>query len=195
MSLVRSFFTLAIDGRISGIVRGVLRNRSFLLEALLSGPSFDQGPINREMLVRQQTLCAGMNQDSFKEGSGAIAFKQAVSILAENRGIPNGIIHTQSHKPAEQQVVIKLFDEEPFTTNGVPDLKQKCSQKLFRRHRRTPGFGIQSFKERGQVVQNNVNQAANGSQEMVLGNSAFPPKCNGTSSFAVRPFRASISSS
>ena len=50
--------------------------------------------------------------------------KQALPILREYRHIPNRIIHVQAYEPAEQQTVVELFHQHPFTAHGVQHLKQ-----------------------------------------------------------------------
>lgn len=107
MSLVRSLLTLEINRWIYRIVCSINGIVPFFLEAFLSCPRLNRGAVYGEMLVGQESLFPGMTEDSFKKGTGNVSVKQPVSILAENRHIPNLFIQTQSDKPAEQQVVIK----------------------------------------------------------------------------------------
>jgi hypothetical protein len=125
MRLLRSLFTLEINVGIPRIVIRMAGTGSFSLETLLASPRFNQGAVHRQMLVGQKPLCPGMTENPFKKGPGNVSFKKPVSILAENGCVPNRIVHAQTDKPAKQQVVIKLFHEEPLAAHGVRHLRQK----------------------------------------------------------------------
>ena len=119
--LVRSLFALEINGRISRIISRIAASVSLFLETLLSRPHLNQGAVHSEMLVGQQSLCPIMNQDSIKGGSGNISIEKAIPVLAENRGVPNSVIHAESDKPAEQSVLCRLFATWAQTSVPVSD--------------------------------------------------------------------------
>ena len=69
--------------------------------------------------------------------------RQPLAVLGEHGHIPNAVIHVQAHEPAEQQVIVQLFHQQPFAAHRVQRLQQERSQQLFRRDRRPPGFRVQ----------------------------------------------------
>ena len=48
---------------------------------------------------------------------------------------PDRIIWAQAHKPAEQQVVVELLQQQPLRADAIERLQQRGQQQLLRRHR------------------------------------------------------------
>src|SRR5262245_38272314 len=78
-------------------------------ETLLSRPRLQQGSIDGEVLIRELVSLACLFEDGSEESIGDVAIKQALAVLRKHRGIPNRVVHIQSHEPPEQQVVIQLL--------------------------------------------------------------------------------------
>jgi hypothetical protein len=49
--------------------------------------------------------------DALEELAGNVAFQEPISILGEDRHVPNRIIHVHAEKPAEEQVILELLHE------------------------------------------------------------------------------------
>src|SRR6185437_1976373 len=62
MSIVAALLAVEIDAAVAGIVigRGIGCALVFALEALVPRPRLDQRAVNREVLIRKQTLRAGL---------------------------------------------------------------------------------------------------------------------------------------
>jgi hypothetical protein len=118
-------------------------------------------------------LGASMTENSFKKGSGDVALDQTHAILSENSSVPNLVIHAQTNKPSEQQVVIQLFHEKALTANAVKDRKEKCAQEFLGRNIRPARLRVQVFKLRRHLLENHINHGTDSSKGMILGNSLF----------------------
>jgi hypothetical protein len=68
---------------------------------------------------------------------------QPLPVLGEHRRVPHRIIHLQTHKPAEQKVVVQLFHQLTLRTDRVQNHQQLCPQQSLRRNRRTARCRIQ----------------------------------------------------
>ena len=107
---------------------------SFLLITLHAGPCLQQRSIHREVLVRQQVLFACLQKHRLEKGLSDVALQQPLPVLAEYGGDPDGFVHVQAHEPSEQQVILQLFHQQPFTANRVQHLQQQRPQQLLRRN-------------------------------------------------------------
>ena len=58
----------------------------------------------------------------------------------------DGIVHVQSHRPTELQIVVQLFHEHSFATRREQHLQQECSEELLWRYRCTTDLGHSSLK-------------------------------------------------
>jgi hypothetical protein len=57
-----------------------------------------------------------------------ILVQQPVAILAEHRVIPHRVVDLQTDKPAEQQVVVELFHQQPLAAHRIKHLQQQRPQ-------------------------------------------------------------------
>jgi hypothetical protein len=135
-------------------------------KALLRGPRLDQRAIDGEVLVRHEPL--GLLVDFGKELLRHLGGQQPVAVLRKHRMVPHRVVHAQAHKPAEQQVVVDLLDQQPLRAHRVEHLQQQRPQNVLRRNRWPPGVGIQRIELRAQRPQHRVRQLANRSQRMIL---------------------------
>ncbi len=67
-----------------------------------------------------------------------IALQESFPIPAEDRGIPDGFIHVQPDKPAVQQVLLQLFDQQSLTADREKHLQQQSPQQFLRGDRAPP---------------------------------------------------------
>ena len=140
----------------------------FLLKALLAGPSLDQRAIHGKMLVRQQTCYTCFFDHRLEEQAANLCLQHAIPILTEHGRVPHHIIHIQTHKPTEQQVVIQLLHQLSLAADRVERLQQQRAQQLLRRHRRAPEVDIQRPEARRELLQRIIGDATNRAQGMVL---------------------------
>jgi hypothetical protein len=94
------------------------------LEALLLGSGLDQRTVHGEVRIRQQAALPGLRQHLVEACVGFPLLEQALAILAERRGVPDGIIHISAYKPWKQPVIIELFPQQPLTAHGAEHLQQ-----------------------------------------------------------------------
>src|SRR5712691_1917201 len=89
MRLIRPPFSMKIDRRISRIVR---RGTGLILplKTLQTGPGFQQGAIDGEMLRGQELAAPRLLDHIFREGPGNVTLKQAIAILGERGRHPHG---------------------------------------------------------------------------------------------------------
>lgn len=123
------------------------------------------------MFVGDETLPFGQVQHAVKEFPRHVGTQQAVAVDAEARAIPDRVVHGQSDKPAEQQVVVELFHQLPFAAHGEQDLQQQGAEQLFRGNRGAPGVGIALVEQLAHAGENAVDQDLHAAQWMVRGNS------------------------
>ena len=88
-------------------------------------PGQQQGAIHREVLVTEQRLdlrCAHQLLQEFPQGPPAhsaslrkhLVIEEPLSVFGECGGMPDRIIRAEAHKPAEQQVVVQLLQQQPL---------------------------------------------------------------------------------
>ena len=93
---------------VSGIILGA--------ETLLRGPGLDQRAIHSEVLVRHKLLRLPVHFG--EEPLRYLGGQQTVAVLRKHRVIPHCIIHAQAHKPAKEQVVVDLLDQQTLGADG-----------------------------------------------------------------------------
>ena len=82
------------------------------------------------MFVAEQVLLSGQLQNLLEKGLRYRALQQSLPVLGKHRRIPNRIVHVQAHKPAEQQVVVQLLQQQSLATHRVEHLQQQRSQQF-----------------------------------------------------------------
>ena len=98
-------------------------------------PGLQQGAIHGEVFVAEQRLDLWGSHQLLQKAPHDVVIEQPLAVLGECGGVPDRIIRAQSHKPAEQQVVVELLQQQPFRANPVERLQQRGQQRLLRRHR------------------------------------------------------------
>ena len=64
-----------------------------------------------------------LRQHLLEERRGHLPRQQTVPVLGEDGHIPHGRIQIEADKPTEQQVVLQLLHQEPFTPEAVEHLQ------------------------------------------------------------------------
>jgi len=82
-----------------------------------------------------------------------VALLKPVPVLGEDRWVPDWIIWRESHKPAEEKIVIELLHELTLRTDAVENLQEKRTQKLLRRDRWSALAGVELAKTVTQLLQ------------------------------------------
>ena len=114
---------MKVHRRIARIVRRNVVLRILALITLHTRPRFQQRSIHREVFVREQTPLPRLLQYGLEEGLGNVPIEQARAVFGEHGHIPDGIVHVQAHEPAEQQVIVELFHQQPFAAHRVQRLQ------------------------------------------------------------------------
>ena len=96
------------------------------LETLLTGPSFDERAVHREVLAGEDLSLLGLLQDLLEELPGDLLLQKPLPILRKGGRMPDLVIHAQADEPPEEQVVIELLDQHPLASDAVEHLDQKC---------------------------------------------------------------------
>jgi hypothetical protein len=84
------------------------------------------------VLIREEPGLLGLPEDAVEKEPGRILGEETVSVLGESRVVPHRFVDREAHKPAEEEVVIELLDQEPLASNGVEDLEEEGAEELFR---------------------------------------------------------------
>ncbi len=79
-------------------------------KALLRGPGLNQRSIDSEVLVGHELLrlLVHLGEEPLRHIRG----QQSIAVLGEHRMVPHRVVHAKAHKPAEQQVVVDLLDQQ-----------------------------------------------------------------------------------
>ena len=85
-------------------------------------PGLQQGAIHREVLVAEQRLDLGSSHQLLQELPHHLVIEEPLPVLGECGGMPDRIIRAEPHKPAEQQVVVQLLQQQPLRTDPVERL-------------------------------------------------------------------------
>ena len=101
----------------------------------MGGPGLQQGAIHREVLVAEQRLDLRCRHQLLEEAAHDLLIEEPLTVLGERGGVPDRIIRAQTHKPAEQQVVVELLQQQPLRADPVERLQQRGQQQLLGRHR------------------------------------------------------------
>ena len=93
-------------------------------EALQAGCRLNQGSIHREVLVRQQSLPVRFQHHFTEQSLAHSMLQQPLPILGEGGGIETGLNDVHIQKPPEEEVVVQLLAECPFTAHRVQGNQQ-----------------------------------------------------------------------
>ena len=152
--------SLEVDGRVAPPVFWRVSRAIFRAESLHRGPGFNEGPIDREVFVRNQFLPFGQSKDAAKEEAGDLLIQQPIPVCREGRVIPYFPIQGQPNKPSVQQIEIDLLYQLPLGANSKKDLQQTGSKEAFRGYRAATCLGIKFREVSIHAPQQKVNHFA-----------------------------------
>ena len=168
---VRALLAMKVDRGIPRIVGWLVGDWLVLgPEALEAGRGFDQRPVHREVLIRQQAESAGRQHDLVKELLRHVMVEEPLTILAERARVEAGFDQIHPQKPAEQLVVLQLLAEGPLTAHGVQTDQQRGLQQPLGGNGWTTVARVHLVERRRQARQRFVGKASDRTQRMVLRN-------------------------
>ncbi len=97
-------------------------------------PGLQQGAINREVLIAEQRLDLRGAHQLFQEAPHDVVIEEPLPVFGECGGVPDRIIWAQTHKPAKQQVVVQLLQQQPLRADPVEGLQQRGQEQLLGRY-------------------------------------------------------------
>src|SRR5262249_49663511 len=89
--------------------------------------AFNQRPVDRKMLIRQQRFDLRMVQKLGHELGEHLAVLQPVAVLGEHGRVPHRVVGRKSHEPAVQKIVVQLLHQLAFRPDAVEHLQQQGS--------------------------------------------------------------------
>jgi len=141
------------------------------LKTFQTGPGFQQCPVHGEVLVRSPAPLPCLLDHPHLKFLGYFGLQQAVTVLREGGRVPYWIVQIQSHKPAEQNVVVDLLHQHPLAAHRIQHLQQQRAQQLLRRNRWASHFRVHLVEPRRKLLENLVDPGANRPQRMILAHS------------------------
>jgi hypothetical protein len=146
MRIVAARLTVKITGLIASAATRLIIRPILWPVAAVRGPGLDQRSVNAEMLVAEQSRGVGLLNNRVEQVSCDIGTEQSVAVLAESRVVPDRLVDRQPHKPAKQQVVLELLDQQPLAADRIEHLQQQSANQALRRDRWTPILRVQAFE-------------------------------------------------
>jgi len=101
-------------------------------------------------------------QDAGEKGRGQVRVEEALLVFGKNGMVPDLIIHGETDKPAQQEIIIKLLHQQAGAADGVQDLQQQGAQQLLRGDGRAPLPGIHGLELPGQFGQGLIHHVPDG---------------------------------
>jgi hypothetical protein len=114
--------------------------------------------IHREPFIRQQPSLSGPGEHLGNICRLQYSRQRALPVRAENRGVPDRVIHVQVHKSIKQEAVDELFHRQPLTAGRREDLEPQRQQPPFRHNWGLAGVAVQHIKLGRQLLQHGLNQ-------------------------------------
>jgi len=178
MRVVAPPLAFELDRGIAGIiVLGALVRRGvgtiLAHETFQTGPGLDQGAVGTEVLVTGPLFLAAELIDLVEEQLRPFTGENALLILTERAVIPGVCVQGAIQKPQLEDVVGKLFAEEPFRADRIQRHQQAGLEQLFGWNRRAAPFGVERFPQRAEFAQGGIGESLDRPQGMIGGDSGF----------------------
>ena len=81
----------------------------------------------------EQRFDLGSSHQLLQEQPHDVVIEELIAVFCECGRMPDHIVGAQAHKPAEQQVVVELLQQQPLGADPVERLQQRGQQQLLRR--------------------------------------------------------------
>jgi hypothetical protein len=121
------------------------------------------------VLAREQAVRLGLCADVLEEGLRDGVREQAVPVLGEGGGVPDGLIQGQAHEPAQQKVVTQLLAEAPLGGHGVEELHKLGAQEVLGGDRGTATGGVEGVEGGLHLRKGAVDEGSDGAQRVLVG--------------------------
>jgi hypothetical protein len=158
-----------VHRRVARILVGGVRGLAVpWLEALEASRGLDQGPVHREMLVREQVPLVGLSHDQLEQRSPHLVVEQPLTILGERRRIEAWFHQLHVQEPAEQEVVVEFLTEGSLTPHRIKRDQERRLEQPLRRDRRSAVLGVHRVEGIRQCGQCLLGERLNRAQRMVL---------------------------
>src|SRR5262249_31039983 len=131
MRLIRATLTMEVYCRVARITGSIAGLLILALEALKRSPCLDQSPVHGEVLGGEQFERTRLLHHSPEELSRHLVFQKPVAVGGKAGMVETRLVHLHIQKPAEQQVIFKLFAEQPFATHRVERHQQRRFEHPF----------------------------------------------------------------
>ena len=142
-------------------------------KALLRSPGSNQCAVHREVLRGQQPLRSGLVEHLLEQDPAGIVLDQPIAVLRERRVVPGIVLDRHADKPAEQQVVAQLLDEQTLAAQTVEHLQRQRPQQLLRCNRIASALRVHRIEHPVHLHQRGVEQFSDRSQRMIARNKAL----------------------
>lgn len=141
--VVAAWFAPEVEGRIAGIfIPGRWHCGSVgaipAHEALEAGPRFDQRAVDREGLVTDPAFLARQLIELGKEQLGHVGREHPLVVLGKDAVIGTALATFAVQKPEPEQIVAKLYAEEPLGAHAVEGGVQASLEQLLGRNTGPP---------------------------------------------------------
>jgi hypothetical protein len=158
-------------GGTESLARTCGRRRRILLtiDPLQGGvrrPGLQQRAVHGEVVVTEERFDLGSTHQLLQEQPHDVVIEQPIAVLGERGRVPDRIIRAEAHKPAEQQVVVELLQQQPLGSDPVKRLQQRGQQQLLRRNRWSSFQGIQPAEGWIEPIKRLIRQLANPPERM-----------------------------
>ena len=74
----------------------------------------------------------GSSHQLLQEQPHDVVMEEPITVLGERSGMPDHIVGAQAHKPAEQQVLVEVLQQQPLGADPIERLQQRGQQQLLR---------------------------------------------------------------
>jgi site-specific DNA recombinase len=175
MRRVRAFLAMEVHGWITRISRRRLVRGWLVLgtKAFEAGRRFNQGAIDSEVIIAQQTQPSRLAHHLIEEPLGDAVLEQPSAILGEHRRVEAGLQQAHIQKPTKEEVVIEFLAEGPLAADRVQRNQQRRLEQSFGRNRWSPTSAIHLVEDGRQFNQGAIGELFDHPQRMFRWHALF----------------------
>jgi hypothetical protein len=101
------------------------------------------------------------------EGLGHGGRGEPVAVLGEAGHVEDRLVKRQAREPAQQEVVLELFDEAPFGGDRVEDLHELRPQQVLGSDRGSAATGVEGVQGGAHLGERRVDHGADRAQRVI----------------------------